>query len=161
MLARGARAPPASLLCHGCLPLAMRCSASLPAGVGAPHGRARLRERLLPHAPHRRQKAKGAVPLTLAMTWPRSAHLEARASAIWPGQRLASSLRGRVSLVDHVPHMLHLHLPISNAHRCWFRSLACSALDARGLRCRRWFSEAGNNARAAPMARATSGARRA
>ncbi len=96
----------------------IRCSANFPARVGAPHGLARLRERLLPHAPHRRQKAKGAVPFTLAMTWPRSAHLQALVSAMCPGHRLASSLRGSVSLVDHVPHRLHLHRPISKAQWC-------------------------------------------
>ncbi len=160
-LARGARMPPASLLCQGCFPLPIRLSASLPAGVGAPHGRPRFRGRLLPHAPHRRQKAKGAVPLTLAITCPSPVHLAACTSATCPGQRLASSLRGRTSLVDHVPQMLHLHLPSSKDQWCWLSSLACSALAALGLRCRRVASEAGKRARAVPMARATSGARRA
>ncbi len=110
-LALGASPPPTSFLRQGCLPLAMRCSAWEPAGVGPVHWRIRFLARLLPHAPQREQKAKGASPSTSAMTCPLPLHVLACLWAICPRHRSVFCLTVSASPLAQVPQHSHLQDP--------------------------------------------------
>ncbi len=111
MLTLVASPPPASFFRQGCLPLAIRCSAWAPAGVGPTHCRIRLRARLLPHAPQREQKAKGASPSTSAMLCPFSPQARAFLWAMCPWHWLVFCLAVRASATAHVPQHSHRHVP--------------------------------------------------
>ncbi len=157
-LVLGASPPPNSFLRQGCLPPAMRRSACEPAGVGPAHWRVRFLARLLPHAPQREQKAKGASPSTNAMTCPLLAHVLACLWAICPLHRSVFCLTVSESPLAQVPQHSHLQAPWLKAQKCCWLALASSALAGLARLCILCFSAGGNMASATPTALAIKGA---